>query len=535
MNSRLCIVCLLIALPFVSFASQDNHPIALTQAGDASITMSTSRQIIVISDLHLGEGKDTNTGLWYPMEDFRWPKQFAQFLEKIDLDGKNKTDLIVNGDLFDLWQSQTNDCQYKQNKNFGCTEEESLSRLERVVKAHQIELQALGKFVMNKENRLIIIPGNHDAALLFPTVKEAALQAIDGGENVYFAPSGYWISEDNLIYIEHGHQIGREVNKWDQWPSPFLEKEGKRYLQRPWGEQFVQDYYNRFEDKFPIIDNISSESEGVQYAIAAEGSQRTIRDVAGLLNFYFFGVSWNQFKASLGEEKEGSPPEWDIKTIRNQGPRFLSESLPSDHPFYSDVREPKNEQVKEQIVEMFKKLSDEDIKTICDKRALLVEKQEKQEKITITRCPQTNGQLGAITQTIFRSGEKVLGEHLEKVVCPSIKGCEDQPFKVFIYGHTHLSIRPWELSLSRGNWKPMIINSGAWQRVVTPEQVNAIRDRKSLPKEEVLPKLLPEDLPPCYSYVLIKPYSKENRPTPLLRYWVGEEGQKGKPKNQCGL
>jgi hypothetical protein len=81
----------------------------------------------------------------------------------------------------------------------------------------------------------------------------------------------------------------------------------------------------------------------------------------------------------------------------------------------------------------------------------------------------------------------------------------------------------------------MIINSGAWQRVATPIQVEAIRDRKHLPKEKVLPMLLPDDLPPCYSYVLIKPYSEGKRPIPLLRYWVGEECQKGEQKKQCGL
>ncbi|HIH36374.1 MAG TPA: hypothetical protein HA232_00485 [Methanocellales archaeon] len=500
-----------------------------------------TRQIVVISDLHLGEGKNPKTKHWERIEDFRWPDQFNKFLSQIDEEGKGKTDLIVAGDLFELWQSRINDCSNNREKDFGCTEKEALSRLQRVISAHRYELRALGKFAKKADNRLIIIPGNHDVALLFPSVRDAAIRAIGGGKRVQFMPSGYWVSEDNLIYIEHGHQIGREVNKWYTWPSPFSEKNGKRYLQRPWGEKFVQDYYNRYETKYPIIDNISSEGEGVRYAMAADGPHRTIADIAGFMNFYVFGVSWTQFKSSLGKEKAGEPPEWDIEAIREQGPCFLSGSIPDDHPFYSDIRDCSKRREPEQLVELFEKLSDEDIKSICDQRAYLAELQQdeiknrKRDRTSISECPRKAGSLGAVAQSIFLSGKKVLGDHLENVVCPTLKGCQENPFMVFIYGHTHLSLQPMELSLSRGYWKPTILNSGAWQRVATPDEISLIRQKKNLPKEAVLTGLFPEDLPPCYSFVLVKPYEKGKMPRALLRYWVGEEGKIGQVKEGCGL
>ncbi len=470
------------------------------------------RQIIVISDLHMGEGKDATTGLWYPTEDFRWPRQFAQFLKHIDREGAGATDLIINGDLFELWESRICACQSDRGEDYGCTEEEALIRLTSVLQAHKSELEALKKFATRGDNRLIIIPGNHDVALLFPKVREAALNAIGADARVSFVATGYWLSEDQLIYLEHGHQIGHEVNKWEQWPAPFLEKDGQRFLQRPWGEKFVQDYFNRFENKYPVIDNISSRNEGIYYALAAEGAGGTVKDVAGFLKFYLFQVSWRQLGASLG--KKEAKPEWDLKAIRDKGSKFLVESLPSDHPLAAVIRDPNNTEVQQQLDELFKQLTDEDIKTICDQRALLAAEQD-QKKIprNISRCPEIR-RLGAVVEAITSSKSKVLGKHFEEVASPAVNAA----FKVFIYGHTHLAEAPRVLTLSSGYWRPVVVNSGAWQRVATPEQITAIKNKKNLPEAETLAHLVPEDLPPCYSYVCIKPYPKGENPQPQLLY-----------------
>src|SRR4029450_13184459 len=71
---------------------------------------STSRLIVIASDLHLGGGKSA-TGEWLPTEGFRWHEDFAAFLRAIDEAGKGMTDLVLNGDTFELWQSTTDDCR----------------------------------------------------------------------------------------------------------------------------------------------------------------------------------------------------------------------------------------------------------------------------------------------------------------------------------------------------------------------------------------------------------------------------------------
>jgi hypothetical protein len=362
---------------------------------------------------------------------------------------------------------------------------------------------------------------------------------IGGGQRVSFASSGYWLSEDKLVYVEHGHQIGREANKWKKWPNPFLERGGERYLERPWGEQFVQDYYNRLESRFQVIDNISSEAQGVLYAIAAEGPGGTIEDLAGFLAFCLFDVSWSQFKGGLGERRDGPSPGWDIAAIRSQGPQFLADSLPADHPLSPYVRNPKNAQENEQLAKLFDQLSDEDIEVICDERASLVAQQEREQGDTITSCPEKSRGLGAIGQAIVTLGsrDKVIGNHMEKVVCPSVPGCMEKPFEVFIFGHTHSALSPRPLSLSNGYWQPKVVNSGAWQRVAKPQQVKDISRQKGLSWGSVLPELVPEDLPPNYSFVLIKPYPQGGHPEPLLQCWSGKEDQKGttKTKEDCNF
>ncbi len=142
--------------------------------------------------------------------------------------GKGKSDLILNGDTFELWQSlEPNDCVQRSNKNLSCAEAEALKRLARVLQAHQLELTSIKSFAAAGDNRVVIIPGNHDVALLFENVAKEVLRAIGAPEDrVRIASTGHWLSPDHLIYAEHGHQIGKEGNRFNNWPKPFTTVDG---------------------------------------------------------------------------------------------------------------------------------------------------------------------------------------------------------------------------------------------------------------------------------------------------------------------
>jgi hypothetical protein len=492
--------------------------------GEGGLSLSSAatekRLTVFISDLHFGVGRDATTKSWHKEEDFRWQKEFAFFLKEVDRQGKGATDLILNGDTFELWQSLHQDCKYN-NKDLGCTEDEALERVLHVMSEHALELRDLGQFADAGDNQVVLVPGNHDAALLYPRVKEAVLQGIPAKSGrIHVESSGYWRSRDGLLYAEHGHQIGKEVNKWDKWPQPFVEKDGQSYLQRPWGEQFVQEYYNQFERKYPIIDNISDELKAVSYGLEAEGHVRFLEDMAGFVDFVFFQVSWDQFVSSLGEG-DGKPPEWDIDRIKGEGPRFFVDSLPKDHPFYQSMKQALDEG---KLSAAFKEVAknDNDIKTICDERAVLVKVQARAGgEVKMAECPRKRGTLGAFGETLSRARNTVLAEHLEKT-CRTLEGCSINRFRVFVFSHTHLAV-PAYFPIKKGTWRPTVVNTGAWQRVVTPNQLLALSKKHQLHDEDkVLQKLEVEDLPACYSVILVQPYGTE-KPSPVLRYWRAQK------------
>jgi UDP-2,3-diacylglucosamine pyrophosphatase LpxH len=472
----------------------------------------SDRLRIFISDTHFGVGKVN--GRWHNYEDARWAPEFAAFLEEMNRIGKGKADLILNGDTFELWQSlDPNDCTVPANKDLGCTEDGALERLQRVIQFHQPELTSIGNFAKSGDNRVTLVPGNHDAALLFPKVADKVLTAIRAPGRVHIATEGDWLSPDGLIYAEHGQQIGKEVNKFDHWPQPFIDYQGARYLQRPWGEQFVQRFYNLYEDKYPIIDNISDESIGVKFGLKAEGSAAISKDLGKFLAFYLTELSWSQLGANLGGP--GEHPSWDVDAIRRSGIKFLAESLPNTDPL--------NDAAQKQISQgtfgiSIDYLQEEDIIEICNLRqAVRAEDLEAGRPPSVEGCPRKD--LGAISQQLLSSRRKVFEAHFTDAYQRLKRDHRaDHTFQLFVYSHTHKA-DPGFRPLSGSPWDPYVVNTGAWQRTVTPDQLAKIQKLRNLTDQKVL-TLQPEDLPPCYPVVLVGPY--QDVPHSSLQFWRKE-------------
>jgi UDP-2,3-diacylglucosamine pyrophosphatase LpxH len=479
------------------------------------------RLLVAISDLHFGVGREEQA--WHPMEDFRWAPEFQAFLSQVDRQGGGKTDLVIAGDAFELWQSRMNDC-VPVNLDAGCSEDEALSRLKTVVSAHEVELKALGRFAATATNRVVFVPGNHDAALLFPRVASAAVNATASiAGRVTVEASGYWISPDKQVFVEHGHQMGKEVNKLRGWPSPFVGSNPSR-LERSWGEQFVQGFYNQYEAKYPIIDNVSEEGIGVRYAREVEGWVGTAKALGRFVQFYLTNLSLAQHSEALGNP--GSPPEWDLDWARGQGSRFLRESVPTDDPLGRAVRLP-NAGI-EPGLDVF---TDDDLKGICDARAQVRQYQEDHRLTpTIERCRVKDGTLGAVGQALLRrSRNTIVSTYLtERFQQLKSAGAVAQPFKTFIYGHTHSADAGFHpMAESNPDWNPTVLNTGAWQRTVTPDQLKRLACRVSANQSVI--ELTPEALPACYTAVFVRPGAA----VPELRYWTMDAGQQWKFDTTC--
>ena len=246
-----------------------------------------TRQTIFLSDLHLGEGTESETGDWLALEDARWGDDFKLFLETIKNKGNTATDLVLNGDIFELWQSTTPGCSLS-NSALGCSEEEVIAHLRRIVEAHPVEIEAIRSFAETERAQVFIVPGDHDAALLLPNVAKAALSLIGAPDDkIQIMSSGTWQSKDGLLYSEHGHQINNGTSSFDHWPTPFTKHNGTTYLLRNWEERFIQRIYNDYEKHYPIIDNVSQLGLGIKYLLATDPSIAIEVSAGQLLDIFY--------------------------------------------------------------------------------------------------------------------------------------------------------------------------------------------------------------------------------------------------------
>jgi hypothetical protein len=491
----------------------------------------SSRTTVVLSDLHMGEGRDPG-GAWSPREDFRWAAELAVFLDTVGADGT--TDLILNGDTFELLRSAAA-CAYA-DLSLGCTEADARGRLDRVVAAHRAEMEALARFARHGSNRVVFVPGDEDAGLMFQGVADRLISVVGAASGrVEVATAGYWRSADGRIYAEHGHQIGFSARRFDKWPAPFVRRDGRGHLVRPWGEQVVAPVFDSLEPKYQAVDNVAALGAGLKYALSADGTTDAGDASAQLLRYLLFIMPWQQFRMEL-DDGDVQPPVWDIAAVRAQGAPFLASAIPDDDPFKPLAA---NALKAGRLDGVLGELSDDELIAICDYRAAVRRSRRRNEPVlsqlsgrgpVIAECPRTIETRGAVFEYFWGSRDRMFQRHLTAVQNALPKNPAPS---VFVWGHTHLPDRsqsganmisggllkiPMEgFSPVRGALMPLVVNGGAWQRTITPVQLERVRAERTVSYADLLASLKPEDLPACYSFVHIPPYV--DQPAAAVRYW----------------
>jgi UDP-2,3-diacylglucosamine pyrophosphatase LpxH len=457
----------------------------------------TARKIVVISDLHMGPGRD-GTGAWHAVEDFRWRDEFIRFLEALSAEG-GATDLVINGDLFELLQSPEIPCAYADGV-VGCTENDARQRLFIASKAHAAELAAIGKFASAGSNRVHIVPGDHDAALLMPHVWPIALTVFGASaDRVMLVSSGPWRSADGRVHVEHGHQLPLSADRFSKWPSPFITNSGRRHVERTWGEYALLPFYDRVEPQFPIVDNVAEEGVGVKFVAAAMAEPPA--NAAWLLRLLLTRTTWQQFRMDL-DDGDVQAPEWDLAKIRGDLAAFVSASLPSDDPFAANLKKLSALE----LGEAGAALTNEQIVAVCDYRAAIRRARRRMERVLtqlsgvgapMAECPRTADTVGSAFEYYWRSRDRQVRDHIG----------DPKGLDAIVFGHTHLLDRPYR---PFGEDGPVVVTSGAWQRTIHPNDLKQI----DAPLES---------LPACYSFVQIA--AATGRRTPQQRSWRLDEQQ----------
>lgn len=267
-------------------------------------------ELHVISDLHLG-GKEG-------FQIFNAGAEAWWLIDQLTAEPpKKRIALLVNGDLVDFLAEENARCFDPEN---------AVTKLERIVgdPAFAPVWQALQRFAQKKGRRLIINLGNHDVELALPWVRSRLLDILAGDDEaargrivLTFDGAGFLCRVGNAtILCVHGN----EVDDWNVTDHETIRRIGRDVMHRrpveSWipnaGTQLVIDVMNGLKKKYPFIDLLKPEAQGVVptlLALAPDQRDKLLA-VAGTAR----RLVWDKIKRSTGllgaaeGSQAGEPP-----------------------------------------------------------------------------------------------------------------------------------------------------------------------------------------------------------------------------------
>lgn len=209
-------------------------------------------EIFIVSDFHLGRGRDPVTGRFSRTENFLSDEAFSRFLDYA-APGPNKL-LLINGDTFDfvrICEHPRKDVEFEKwskflsklnlvktpaelRKSISRTEVKfgletdaykSVWKLLQIANGHREFFRALANWC-NRGGLLMLSKGNHDLELYWPLVREAFCELLrgEGGDSRAISAQVFYC-DDSLrignVYFEHGHRYDPEQSI-DDSDSPVL-------------------------------------------------------------------------------------------------------------------------------------------------------------------------------------------------------------------------------------------------------------------------------------------------------------------------
>ncbi len=223
--------------------------------------------LVVLSDLHLGRGKNPETGRHHQLEAFFYDDDLAQFCRWICRQAdERKTDLrlVLNGDVFDLLRIEpapTRDSAKRGRRSAPVmSPETAVETVRMILDGHPGFVRGIAH-VLEHGHEVILLPGNHDLETQWPEVQQVVRDSIhdhiaDGNDEataetavrgLSFSPWFHY--EPGRIWIEHGCQYDPENSFEYQLRSsmsaqPDVLREAEQDV--PLGTFFQRYLYNGF-------------------------------------------------------------------------------------------------------------------------------------------------------------------------------------------------------------------------------------------------------------------------------------------------
>jgi len=183
--------------------------------------------LVVVSDLHLGRGRNPETGRYHGLEAFFYDEDFHRFCAWLCRDAEQngrEFKLILNGDTFDFLRIEPEESEWEhpgERHRAAFSPAVAAAVLERILEGHPTFVDALA-LVLQAGREVIVLPGNHDAELQWEPVREELREVLlrrlrartDGAAaqqaaaRLVFRP--WFHHEPGRVWIEHGGQYDPE-------------------------------------------------------------------------------------------------------------------------------------------------------------------------------------------------------------------------------------------------------------------------------------------------------------------------------------
>lgn len=224
--------------------------------------------LAVISDVHVGAGALDDC-------DAELENCLVEFLHELAR-RESAVELVINGDFLDFvqaepWQGRALESVSAEGVPLCFTQEQSVKKLEQICCQHKPVFKALEAFLAAKpDNKVTILPGNHDADFFWTDVRALFVENVCGGrgevasrlqfhlEQIY-RPPGF-----PEVWIEHGHQydplnaffVKGEPHWHPDLPPIFRDVEGQQRLYECTGTRFLIKFLNHLDAEYPFVDNV---------------------------------------------------------------------------------------------------------------------------------------------------------------------------------------------------------------------------------------------------------------------------------------
>lgn len=226
-------------------------------------------ELIVLSDLHIGRGRNDETGRYHSLETFFFDDDLRRFLRHVcaDVTGRgSRLRVVFNGDAFDLLRTEpelpAEGWATGRERRFGAqmTPATAANVMADILRGHPVFVEALAD-VLAAGQEIVFLPGNHDIEIQWEPVQNEIRSAVSSRlaarvgtelaraalENLRFEP--WFLHEPGRIWIEHGCQYDAECAFRYPLRGGMVqvpESIGEADLDLPLGNFFQRYLYNAF-------------------------------------------------------------------------------------------------------------------------------------------------------------------------------------------------------------------------------------------------------------------------------------------------